>query len=63
MSSTIARNPIPITHYRILAKQQPAATARPVAKQSLVLATPDRFYVAIAMADLFAGRSAKAIVA
>jgi hypothetical protein len=34
MSSTIARTAIPITHYRILAKEQPAATARPVAERS-----------------------------
>ena len=31
-SSTIARTAIPITHYRILTKEQLAATARLVAK-------------------------------
>ena len=36
MSSTIARTAIPITHYRILTKEQPAATARLVAKHSPV---------------------------
>ena len=34
MSSTIARTAIPITHYRILTKEQLAATARLVAKRS-----------------------------
>jgi hypothetical protein len=34
ISSTIARTAIPITHYRILAKEQPAATARLVAEHS-----------------------------
>jgi hypothetical protein len=33
MSSTIARTAIPITHYRILTKEQPAATARCVAER------------------------------
>ena len=33
MSSAIGGTAIPITHYRILAKQQPAATARCVALQ------------------------------
>ena len=33
MSSAIGRTAIPITHYRILAKQQPAPTARLVANQ------------------------------
>jgi hypothetical protein len=35
ISSTIARTAIPITHYRILTKEQLAATARLVAKHSL----------------------------
>jgi hypothetical protein len=34
MSSTIARTAIPITHYRILSKEQPAATPRLVANRS-----------------------------
>ena len=34
MSRTIARTAIPITHYRILTKKQPAATARLVATRS-----------------------------
>ena len=34
MSSTIARTAIPITHYRILTKEQPAATPRLVALRS-----------------------------
>jgi hypothetical protein len=34
MSSTIARTAIPITHYRILTMEQPAATALLVAEHS-----------------------------
>jgi hypothetical protein len=47
MSSTIVRIAVPITRYRILAKEQPAATARPVANHSSASALPYASFVAV----------------
>jgi hypothetical protein len=62
-SSAVARTAIPITHYRILSKQQPAATPRLVALRKVALAPAECWIVAIAIAALPSGPRRKAIVA
>ena len=61
MSSTVARTAIPITHYRILTKEEPAATVRPVARQSRRAGAADEPYVAEALVNSGAAQQANAI--
>jgi hypothetical protein len=51
-SSAVARTAIPITHYRILSKQQPAATPRLVAKRKPALTSAECWIVAKGIARM-----------